>query len=57
MKECSSVRLRMVKDVVMLEAAFDELDNIHNGLMMWKHYGGRKLDQGVIVSRLVRVLV
>ena len=31
------------------EATYDELDGTHNGLVMWKHFGGQKTSRGLIV--------
>jgi len=33
----------------MFEVAFDELDDTHNLLMMWKHFRGQKIGKGVFI--------
>ena len=44
---CNDVYLHdsLVRATSKFEAMHDELDDIHNGLIMWKHYGGSKHGQ------------
>ena len=40
------------------EAVFDEMDGTHNGMMMWKHFGGQKIGCSVALYLcFVQVLV